>query len=65
MTDKELQKLKRVDLLEVLLEQSRTIDDLRVQLQAKDNEIASLNKKLEERKIEIQEAGSIAEAAIK
>ena len=65
MTDKELQKLKRIDLLEVLLEQSKTIDDLRVQLQAKDNEIASLNKKLEERKIEIQEAGSIAEAAIK
>lgn len=65
MADKELQKLKRGDLLEVLLEQSRAIDDLKLQLQEKDDMIASLNKKLEERNIDIQEAGTIAEASFK
>ena len=42
------------------MEQSRSIDDLKIQLQEKDDRIASLNKKLEERKIDIQEAGTIA-----
>ncbi len=65
MTDKELQKLKRGDLLEVLLEQSRSIDDLKMQLQEKDAMISSLNEKLAERKIDIQEAGTIAEASFK
>ena len=65
MTDKEFKKLKRGDLLEVLLEQSRSIDDLKIQLQEKDDRIAFLNKKLEERKIDIQEAGTIAEASFK
>ena len=65
MTDKEFKKLKRGDLLEVLLEQSKSIDDLKIQLQEKDDRIAFLNKKLEERKIDIQEAGTIAEASFK
>ncbi|MEE1086567.1 MAG: hypothetical protein U0L05_05315 [Schaedlerella sp.] len=65
MTDKEFQKLKRGDLLEVLLEQSRSIDDLKMQLQEKEDMISSLNKKLAERKIDIQEAGTIAEASFK
>jgi hypothetical protein len=65
MTDKELQKLKRGDLLELLLEQSRVIDDLKIQMQEKDDTISSLNKKLEDRKIEIEEAGTIAEASFK
>lgn len=65
MADKELQKLKRGDLLEVLLEQSKAIDDLKIQLQEKDDIITSLKEKLEARKIDIQEAGTIAEASFK
>lgn len=65
MTDKELQKLKRGELLEVILEQSKSMDDLKAQLQEKDNLIDSLNKKLTDRKIELQEAGTIAEASFK
>lgn len=65
MKDKEFQKLKRGDLLEILLEQSKSIDDLRIQLQEKDDIIASLNEKLAERKIDIQSAGTMAEASLK
>lgn len=65
MIDKELHKLKRGDLLELLLEQSKAIDDLKMQLREKEEIIVSLNKKLEERKIDIQKAGSIAEASFK
>lgn len=65
MADKDLQKLKRSDLFELLLEQSKTIDNLKLQLQEKDGMLSSLNKKLEERNIDVKEAGTIAEAAFK
>lgn len=58
MTDKELRKLKRIEILELLLEQSRENERLRA-------EIAEVNKKLEDKEIAIKEAGSIAEAALK
>lgn len=58
MTDKELRHLNRTDLLELLVEQTKTVESLRRQLEAS-------NEKLEERKFSIQEAGSIAEASIK
>lgn len=57
MTDKELHKLKRSELLEMLLEQSRVIDRLKEQLEAAE-------KKLQAREILLDEAGSIAEASI-
>lgn len=56
MTDKELQKLKRVDLLEILVEQGKEIEALRLE-----NE--RLEKKLNDRTICIDKAGSIAEAS--
>lgn len=58
MTDAELKKLKRYDLLQMLLEQSKTIDALRAELEEK-------NRLLEARDIKIAQAGSIAEAALK
>lgn len=57
MTEKELLKLKRPELLEIMLAQSREIDSLR-------KELAETNKKLEDRRIRIKEAGSIAEASL-
>ena len=57
MTDKELRHLNRADLLELLVEQTKTVESLRRQLEAS-------NEKLEERKFSIQEAGSIAEALV-
>lgn len=58
MTDKELRKLSRSELLEMLLIQSREVERLKSEL-----EIA--NQKLENRKIILSESGSIAEAALK
>ena len=57
MTDKELQKLKRSELLEIMLGLQNELDD-----QREENKI--LQAKLDERTISIENAGSIAEAAL-
>ena len=57
MTDRELQKLKRVELLQLLVEQSRELDALR-------QELAQARRELEARELQLQEAGSIAEASM-
>lgn len=57
MTDKELKKLKRADLLEMLLMQSKENDALQAKL---DEALA----KLQQRQIQINTAGSIAQAAL-
>lgn len=58
MTDKELRKLHREDLLQILIDQQRQIDELTAALEESE---AALNDK----KIAIEESGSIAEAALK
>ena len=55
MTEKDVQKLKRVELLEILVEQGKEIENLKA-------ELAEANMKLADRKIRIDNAGSIAEA---
>ena len=57
MTDKELRKLKRADLLEIMLAQSKEIDRLQ-------QELKETKEQLEERELRIEETGSIAEACI-
>lgn len=57
MTDRELRKLSRADLLELLLQESRENERLRAELE-------KANQKLADRKIAIESAGSIAEAAL-
>lgn len=58
MTDRELRKLSRADLLELLLEERRENERLRVQLQ-------DASEKLKDREIQLEDAGSIAEAALR
>lgn len=58
MTEKELHKLKRGELLEMMLAQSREIDALRLR-------VGELEAKLADREIRIRQSGSIAEAALK
>ncbi|MCR5635619.1 MAG: hypothetical protein K6F76_00345 [Clostridiales bacterium] len=58
MTNKELKKLTRTELLELLLAQTERADSL-------EKEIKELRKKLSEKEIAIQNSGSIAEAALK
>lgn len=58
MTDKQLRRLGRADLLEMLLELSKENEQLREENQ-------QLKEKLESRKIDIENCGTIAEAALK
>ena len=58
MTDKELRKLRRDDLLQILINQQRQIDELNAQLQAEREALANRN-------IAIQESGTLAEALLK
>ena len=57
MTDKELKKLRRVELLELLVEQTAEMEELRGQLRQAQQE-------LKNREILLEQAGSIAEAAL-
>lgn len=58
MTDKELKRLTRAELLELLLEQSKEVEALR-------QELADVRARLRDKNIVIENAGSIAEAALK
>lgn len=57
MTERELRRLRRADLLEMLLDQSRELEHLRSQLNQAKEQLAS-------RSIALQDSGSIAEAAL-
>ncbi len=58
MTDRELRKLTRKDLLELLVSQGREQEELRAELE-------KAKAALQERQLQIQEAGSVAEAALR
>lgn len=57
MTDRELKKLGRAELLELLLEQSKENERLRAQ-------VSQLEAQLADREINVEKAGSIAEASL-
>lgn len=58
MKHKELKKLKRTELLELLLEQTRRADNL-------EKSLAEATQQLQNRELQVSEAGSLAEAALK
>ena len=58
MTDNDLKKLSRAELLELLLDAAKENDRLR-------DEIESLKAQLNDRQIAIAESGTLAEAALK
>lgn len=57
MTDKEIRKLNRLELLEVMVSVSEENEALR-------NKVEALQQQLDERELEIESAGSIAEASL-
>ena len=57
MTEREMRKLSRTDLLEMLLAQSRELDQVRA-------ELAEAKQELKRREISVSNAGSLAEAAL-
>lgn len=58
MTKKELRKMNRRQLIELMLEQSRLIDSLEARLEKAEAQLS-------ERELIMQESGSIAEAAMR
>ena len=58
MTEEDLKKLRRSDLLELLIAQERENEQLRAQ-------VTQLKERLEDREIDLDQAGSIAEAAMR
>lgn len=58
MTNRELRKLKRADLLKLLINEKKENEDLCAQLQ-------QLREQLENRQLQIDQSGSLAEAALK
>jgi len=57
LTERELRKLRRTELLELLVEQGRIVERLQ-------KEVTALRAEAEERRINIDKAGSIAEASL-
>ena len=57
LTDKELKKLNRYQLLELIIMQSEELEQVKAQL-------AEARRQLEQRNIQIEQAGSIAQAAL-
>jgi hypothetical protein len=58
MTDKELRKLSRAELLQLLVAQGKELEQVKMELD-------EAKKQLESRKIILNQSGSIAEAAMK
>lgn len=58
MTDKELKRLNRAELLEMLIAQSKKLARV-------EEELAEAKKELEERNIAVAESGTLAEASLK
>lgn len=69
MTDKQLKKLSRAELLEILIQQTKRNDSLEAELSemkaAYEEKISRYETLLEEKNITIAESGSIAEASLK
>ena len=57
MTDKNLKKLSRTELLEMLLVQTREVERLQAELQ-------NVRQELDQRRLHLENAGNIAEAAL-
>ena len=64
MTDKELQKLKRSELLEIMLGLQNELDWQKKENQELKKKVGELTSKAESRTISIEKAGSIAQAAL-
>lgn len=58
MTDKELRRLNRADMMQMILDLTRENESLR-------DELRTTKAELEKREIEISESGTLAEAALK
>ena len=61
---KELRKMKKTELLEIMLKQGEEIDRLRSRVEELETEVAEKEAEMERHEFEIQKFGSIAEASL-
>ncbi|MCH5197529.1 MAG: hypothetical protein J1E34_01370 [Oscillospiraceae bacterium] len=64
MTEKELGRLNRRQLLEMLLEQTKRANDLESELEKKEKQLAEKEALLSDRRVILEKAGNIAEASL-
>jgi len=64
MSNNDLKKLNRLQLLEMLLMQTQRVEELEEALKQKDLQISELNIRLEEKRIAFTETGTLAQAAL-
>ena len=62
--NKELRKLKKSELLEIMLKQGEEIDNLRARVKELEAEVAEKQAEMERHEFEIKKFGSIAEASL-
>ena len=65
MSDKEIRKLRRIDLLELLIEECKENKRLKRESEQLKQELQKAKKQLQSKRIAIKEAGSIAEASLR
>ena len=58
MKEKDLRRLKRVELLDMLIEQGRLVDAQAEEITKLKEEVEELNRKLEDRKVDLENTGS-------
>ena len=64
MTEKQLRKLSRADMLKVMIAQSRHLDELQDKLAKTEAKLAEAERALADRELKLTRAGSIAEASL-
>ena len=65
MKEKDLRRLKRVELLDMLIEQGKLVEAQEEEINKLKGQVEKLNRKLEDRKVDLENTGSIAEASLR
>lgn len=65
MTDKELQKLSRAELLSMLVQCSRENDELKEKVASLEETVQKAKQALDDRRLNVQKAGNFADASVK
>jgi hypothetical protein len=65
MKEKDLRRLKRVELLDMLIEQGRLVEAQEEEIRKLKEQCEELTRRLEDRRIDLEKTGSIAEASLR
>lgn len=65
MKEKDLRRLKRVELLDMLIEQGKLVEAQEEEINKLKGQVEELNRKLEDRRVDLEKTGSIAEASLR